>query len=281
MKKVIIILLSITFFPLSKSLACSCNSDGKFFELANSSSFVALIKVSNYLTFQEINKQKTPLTMEVEIIEQYIGNEKRKKVIIWGDNGNQCRPYLSRFKIGNYYIISFFKEGPNDYYISSCGENWLNVDFKQKKVFENEKDSLKFYTFTEVKKRLKRNYKFKLTKTDYRNIYQQVLNIKELQKYFHIESDSNRKQVYITSNKEEFKDIIKGVFKFNKQVQIIRYDEKDSEKLKRSFSFYDWYIEYNKVRLEFTYNVEGILISAELKKEGDNWEVSKSTIVEL
>lgn len=218
--------------------------------------------------------------MEVEIIEQYIGNEKRKKVKIWGDNGIECRPYLSRFKKGNYYIISFFKEGPNDYYISNCGENWLNVDFKQKKVFENEQDIIKFYTFSEVKQRLNRNYKFKLTETDYRNIYQQVLNIKELQQYFHIETDSNRKQVYITSNQEEFKDIIKGVFKFNKQVQIIRYDEKDSEKLKRSFSFYDWYVEYNKVRLEFTYKVEGILVSAELKKVGENWEVTKSTIVE-
>ena len=63
-------------------------------------------------------------------------------------------------------------------------------------------------------------------------------------------------------------------------MQNIRYDEKDSEKLKRSFSFYDWYVEYNKVRLEFTYKVEGILVSAELKKVGENWEVTKSTIVE-
>ena len=42
------------------------------------------------------------MSMEVEIIEIYKGEETRKSVIVWGDIGNLCRPYLSAFKEGQY-----------------------------------------------------------------------------------------------------------------------------------------------------------------------------------
>ena len=85
--------------------------------------------------------------MEVEIVEVYKGTETRKKLVVWGDNGILCRPYLSQFDTGKYYVIAFYKasdgskghvhedERPTDYAISICGDYWLKVDTDKQKAF--------------------------------------------------------------------------------------------------------------------------------------------------
>ncbi len=101
---------------------------------------VTLVKNNKYLTFKNIYDIKTPMSMEIEIIEIYKGTEQRKAVKVWGDIGNLCRPYLSQFKEGQYYVIAFHKgnyagghpeEKNTDYSIFGCGAYWLNVDFKK------------------------------------------------------------------------------------------------------------------------------------------------------
>lgn len=125
-------------------LACDCDSQGEFLKVAPKTKLVALVKVTKYLTFKDIYEEKTPMSMEVEIIEIYKGTETRKTVVVWGDIGNLCRPYLSRFDEGKYYIVAFDggsdgskgyvhkKEKTTDYSISVCGEYWLNVDINKK-----------------------------------------------------------------------------------------------------------------------------------------------------
>jgi hypothetical protein len=141
------ILLTLTFIILMFSnhlFACDCDSKGSFFEVSKNSDFIALVKINKYLSFEYIYEEKTPMSMEVEIIQIFKGNETRKSIIVWGDNGILCRPYLSFFKIGEYYVIAFDKgldgtkghvhksEKNNDYAISNCGTYWLNVNFKSK-----------------------------------------------------------------------------------------------------------------------------------------------------
>lgn len=127
-------------------LACDCNSKGKFLKVAPDTELVALIKVSKYLTFKDIYNEKTPMSMEVEIIEIYKGKESKKTVVVWGDSGILCRPYLSRFDVGKFYVIAFDKgmdgskgfghenEKITDYSISICGDYWLNVDIHNQKA---------------------------------------------------------------------------------------------------------------------------------------------------
>lgn len=138
------IMLTIVLLTIGQTiLACDCDSQGAFLKVAPNSKLVALVKVTKYLTFKDIYEVKTPMSMEVEIIEIYKGEESRKTIIVWGDIGNLCRPYLSRFKEGQYYIIAFSggsngskgfaheNEKTTDYSISICGEYWLDVDIKQ------------------------------------------------------------------------------------------------------------------------------------------------------
>ena len=124
-------------------LACDCDSQGAFLKVAPNTKLVALVKVTKYLTFKEIYDVKTPMSMEVEIIEIYKGKETRKNAIVWGDVGNLCRPYLSEFNEGQYYVIAFYggsdgskgfahqNEKTTDYSISICGDYWLSVDIKK------------------------------------------------------------------------------------------------------------------------------------------------------
>lgn len=139
MKYILIILLA----TLSKiTFACDCESKGAFLKVAPTTEFVALVKVTKYLTFKNIYNKQTPISMEVEVIEIYKGTETRKSIIVWGDNGILCRPYLSQFDTDKYYVIAFHKNPENtkgeeikekatDYYISSCGDYWLNADIKK------------------------------------------------------------------------------------------------------------------------------------------------------
>jgi hypothetical protein len=112
--------------------------------MAHHTHLVALIKVSKYLTFKDLHFSsgltKTPMSMEVEIIQVYKGKETRKSVVVWGDIGNLCRPYLSQFKEEQYYVMALNQGTPGwghtdeketDYSIINCGEYWLTVDFSK------------------------------------------------------------------------------------------------------------------------------------------------------
>ena len=161
------ILLTIFFLTFGQTiLACDCDSQGEFLTVAPKTKLVALVKVTKYLTFKDIYEEKTPMSMEVEIIEIYKGKETRKKVIVWGDIGNLCRPYLSTFDVGKYYVIAFDSgsdgakgfahknEKISDYAISVCGDYWLNADIKKQIATGSVNNKLKQISLVELKAKL-------------------------------------------------------------------------------------------------------------------------------
>jgi hypothetical protein len=127
MLKRFLFLCIIFVFESSNSFACSCGYEGPFLNVAKRISFVAVVKVTKYLSY----KDDIPLSMEVEIIDIYKGKEIRKRVIVWGDNGILCRPFISTFEKGKHYAIALH-ENDTDYSISACGCYWLTVDFKKR-----------------------------------------------------------------------------------------------------------------------------------------------------
>lgn len=129
----------ILFLIAQTAPACQCDYRGPFLKMSKHTPLVALVKVTKHLSFKNIYDVKTPMSMEVEIVEVYKGNESRKTITVWGDNGILCRPYLSEFKEQEYFVIAFYKSGSfrgndgekeSDYFISVCGAYWLNVDYK-------------------------------------------------------------------------------------------------------------------------------------------------------
>jgi hypothetical protein len=161
------ILLTVLFLALVQiTFACECDSQGEFLTVAPKAPLVALVKVKKYLTFREIYDAKTPMSMEVEIIEVYKGTETRKTITVWGDNGILCRPYLSQFVAGKYYVIAFYKgsdgskghvhkdEKTTDYVISICGDYWLQADIKTQIATGAVAEKQTQISFAELKEKL-------------------------------------------------------------------------------------------------------------------------------
>jgi hypothetical protein len=142
MKKKIVLLLILLISIKSFACSCECDGDCSFSQISKGSEFVALVKVIEYSDFldQEIYDYdgKMPLSMTVEVIEKYIGSEKRKTIKIWGDNGMLCRPYVANFEVGKYYLIAPSKISETsdngvkgDYDFFSCFTDYLTVDFEK------------------------------------------------------------------------------------------------------------------------------------------------------
>ena len=160
MKKISLLLTVICLTIGQFSFACDCNSQDGFKKVAPTTEFVTLVKVNKYLAHKNIYGVQTPISMEVEVIETYKGEEKRRKITIWGGDVNICRPFLTKFKEGNYYLMALSKvdktsqevshegEQSSDYTLQSCGERWLSVD-------NNKKVATKWITETPVNYDLK------------------------------------------------------------------------------------------------------------------------------
>ena len=128
------LVLFVLLYTLESS-ACDCGYVGSFLKVAPKTSFVAVVKVVRYVTLS--NPGNSPRSIEVEVVDVIKGKEKRKHLVVWGDDGHLCRPFVSQFKVDSVYVMALHKgsvrwgqrgEKPSDYSISNCGTHWLSVD---------------------------------------------------------------------------------------------------------------------------------------------------------
>ena len=132
---------------LGFACTCECTGDCSFQTNLYGDKLVALVKV---LAFEDYLDgeipgygENMPYSMIVEVVKKYKGSEDRKRIKIWGDNGALCRPYLSQFKIGTYYLISPSILGANrmevedemDYEFFTCSTEFLQVDMKSNMAY--------------------------------------------------------------------------------------------------------------------------------------------------
>jgi hypothetical protein len=105
------------------AFACSCGSGGPFLAVAQNSDLIVYGKVVSHEAHG----------MDFEVLESYKGFDSRQVIRIWGDNGAQCRPYISKFPVGTQWLLALSPVRENrersqpDYAISSCGEFALAV----------------------------------------------------------------------------------------------------------------------------------------------------------
>ena len=172
MKKKIFISSILLIFSFNLTFACSCASNKSFLKTISKSKVVALIKVNQFLSYDQIYDQNTAMSMEVEVIELYKGNISENKIKVWGDNGALCRPYLDTiFEEGKYYIVGLFSggDGKNGYFhkdettddfaISSCGQFWLYIDIDKNMAYGIINSNIRKIGLEKLKKKLFRKLK--------------------------------------------------------------------------------------------------------------------------
>lgn len=130
-------LLIILFFLFQNqvSVACGCTTDGSFLEVSTGAELIAVVEVQAYLSYEEMTGEDVPMSMSVSIKRVLKGEAFADEIIIWGNNGFMCSPYLSLFEEGTTWVMAL-KKSPTeahptaklqDYGISNCGENFLKV----------------------------------------------------------------------------------------------------------------------------------------------------------
>jgi hypothetical protein len=120
--KIVIALITIIFFSAS-SFACDCDWGGDFFTMIHQTDLVAKVRVTKKI--KDANGFNTK--MEVELMEVFKGQETRKKITIWGDDGKECRPYIDYFETEGVYYLSLYKYD-NEYEQMNCGEMYLKIE---------------------------------------------------------------------------------------------------------------------------------------------------------
>ena len=284
-------ILTILLVAISKlTFACDCGSNGEFLTVSPQTELVALVKVTKYLTFKSIYDKQTPMSMEVEIIKIFNGQENRKIITVWGDNGILCRPYLSQFDTTKYYVIAFNKgsegskgyvhndEKTTDYAISICGNYWLNADNTNKVAIGSVSKNQTKISFSELWEFY--NSEKKLTPNDFKEIYQLALDLPNLQQYYHTDKEPERKQVIIKYFGQANHNKLKGVIKFGKQIKILTQKEINQRKIKNYFVLGNWDFEQNFGKMKLDYVGEGLTISYIFKKLNDHWSIIKNELTE-
>jgi hypothetical protein len=117
------------------SAACDCEWGGAFLKSAQKSEVVLL---------GEIQSHKSN-SLNLRVFDVLKGQERRDVVKIWGDNGAECRPYVSNFPVGTKWIFALYRVTPDegkgnydnhnsasienkvDYEILICGDYSLKV----------------------------------------------------------------------------------------------------------------------------------------------------------
>jgi hypothetical protein len=283
MKRLTTILTIIFLTSTSLAFACKCESQGHFLKVAPKSKLVALVKVNRYLTFNKIYDEQIPMSMEVEIIKVYQGYETRKTITVWGDNGNQCRPYLNIFNTDKYYIIAFehdSKENASDFAISICGDYWLTADNEKEIATGPVSEKQNQITYSDLSDFFQGDKTKELSPTNFKEIYQLALDLPKLQQYLHIDTDKSIKQIIIQYFGDANHNNLTGVKKFDSQIKIMTEAEIKKRKIKSFFVLGDWVCELNTVRMQLYYVGEGLTASYMFKKVDNKWTILNSELWE-
>jgi hypothetical protein len=102
------------------ALACRCIWAGPFTKVALATELVVIAEVRSYERHG----------MDVAVVEVLGGEEGRRTIRVWGDDGALCRPYVTLFPRGTRWLFALQREGASgsrDYAISGCGAFWLEI----------------------------------------------------------------------------------------------------------------------------------------------------------
>jgi hypothetical protein len=292
MKQVTYLLTILLLIISNLTIACDCGSNGNFLEVSPNTNLVALVKVTKYLSYKPIYEKEIPMSMEVEIIETFKGQENRKFFTVWGDNGILCRPYLSQFDSGKYYVIAFNKgsdgtkgyvhkdEKRSDYSISICGDYWLSVDNANKIATGSVSKNQTKIGFDDLREFYSGDKTQILTPKDFQEIYQLAFDLPKLQQYYHTDKGVERKQLFIKYFGNANHNKLKGVIKFGKQIKILTQKEIDLRKIKNYFVLGDWVCGQNAVRMQLSYIGEGLTVSYRFIKQNEHWKIVSNELWE-
>ena len=113
-----VLLLALLLLP-GIAHACRCATGAPFEEASQGKPLIIHARVLEYGDVLG----DIPTSMTVEVVRVIKGEARGARMKVWGDPGNLCRPYVTRFPIGTEWLLALDARSA----ISICGVHWQRV----------------------------------------------------------------------------------------------------------------------------------------------------------
>jgi len=115
------------------ALACTCAGNLSFAEVARRGVVVIRASVVAHKMVRRGYRPDLPSHMEVRVLDVMKGVVPGNHILVAGDLGDLCRPYVTQFPTGTewYFVLSplaALTEGLPEFAISVCGTHWRRVN---------------------------------------------------------------------------------------------------------------------------------------------------------
>lgn len=112
--------------------ACTCSGNPDFYEVARHAPVLVRAVVLEHKSIAVGYRPNLVTHIEVRVLDVLAGVVPNDRILIAGDVGNLCRPYVSGFAVGTEW---FFVLSPRaalhgdvpEFAISICGTHWMRV----------------------------------------------------------------------------------------------------------------------------------------------------------
>lgn len=139
MRKILLTLIGVIAWTSGQT--CDCGHAGNFLTISKDVDAIIIIRVDGYDDFLAWLFGRNPRAATFEIIKTLKGVADGEEIKVFGDTGMLCRPSISTFKEDQYYVVALYKcsgsrygESEDDFFISACGEYWLDYNPTSKTV---------------------------------------------------------------------------------------------------------------------------------------------------
>lgn len=125
------------------AFACTCTGNSSFFAVARQGVVVIRATVLDHKALRRGHRADLPTHMELHVIDVLKGVVPGNRILVAGDTGSLCRPYVSQFPKGTewYFVLSplaALSDGLPEFAISVCGTHWRRVTNEMLKADEAE-----------------------------------------------------------------------------------------------------------------------------------------------
>lgn len=114
------------------SLACTCNGNASFYQVARAAPVVVRAIVVEHKALDRGYRPNLATHMELRVLDVLKGVVPGDRILVAGDVGNLCRPYVSTFAKDTewYFVLSpraALRDGIPEFAISVCGTHGRRV----------------------------------------------------------------------------------------------------------------------------------------------------------
>lgn len=118
------------------------------------------------------------------------------------------------------------------------------------------------------------------TDVQLQSIIEQLLNLLDLQQYFHIEEDPNRLPLVLEQTSIVQASRLKGLKKFGQDVRILERNDIYQQQLKNYLLIDKWFIQKDLLTIQLHYKTEGVFAEVRFEKVRDEWQIKSQSISE-